>query len=99
MTMVVERATGLSDDEFEKWRQWIEAGAVLQVAEDAKKAEAAASEPVLELDADDYLEAETYDEPIPADEAGVLPAETRRAAARPLAPGGHRQARRRLRPG
>ena len=68
VTMVVERATGLSDDEFEKWRQWIGAGCVLEAREEAKRPEAAASQPVLELAADDDVEGETYDEPIPADE-------------------------------
>ena len=68
MTMVVERPTGLSDEEFAKWRQWIEAGAVLQSSADAKKPEDTVGEPVLELDAGDYIEAETRDEPLLAEE-------------------------------
>ncbi len=78
MTMVVERATGLSEDEIKQWRQWIDAGAVLEITADAQ-----AAEPVLELDAGDYLDLESHDEPIPADEPAPAAAPRRRKGAGP----------------
>jgi len=62
MTVVVRWATGLSEDEIQEWQQWIDAGAMLQVAK-----QAGAAEPVLELAADDYLES-AYEEAVLADE-------------------------------
>jgi molecular chaperone DnaK len=81
VTMVVERPTGLSEDEITKWQQWIEAGAVLEVAKPAPvgkgdPAEPPGSQAVVELRDDDLLDTEVYDEPLVADEP-ELPAITR----------------------
>ena len=37
VTMTVDRASGLSEDALEEWRRWLEAGAVLEVADEGEQ--------------------------------------------------------------
>lgn len=85
-TMTVERASGLTDDDLEKWRRWIAAGAVLETGRDSAGADSAPDEPTYELDSEEYPEAEVCDEDLTssdqAESTVVEPARTAPASKR-----------------